>query len=130
MIRRVTAVVWECTACGWKWFPKAGDGRTPKRCPSRKCRKLASYAGEVENVSDDGLHERGIGFHTSEESEEVVGRPKELAREQEGLHSTGDSSTADERVAAKTSATKKLTLEEFWKLKPSEQMRAKREGKY
>lgn len=45
MIKTSTAEVWECTICSWVWFKRIG--KTPKRCPNAKCRKLSSTAPAV-----------------------------------------------------------------------------------
>jgi len=43
----VTVVCWECSACGWRWFPEAAtEGRAPQQCPRRACRARLHLEGE------------------------------------------------------------------------------------
>lgn len=61
MIETRSAEVWCHTECGWVWFKR--EGKTPKRCPNPKCRKLSA----VDPASLSSLLDR-VAHVSSQES--------------------------------------------------------------
>ncbi len=127
MIVCVEVTAWKCTECGWEWFPKKNTGR-PSRCPKRECRKGADYGvGEAEGISkaadmptvsgfavrDTGGARGSLSDPQSKSGTVGGGIPKDSGRERKGKAKGGG-----------------MTAEEFFRLGPTERMRATREGKY
>ena len=100
MIISVEVMAWQCTACGWKWFPDK-EGQKPKRCPRRSCRKLDTFIPEGKIVA-------------------IVADPK-LPKD-EILLVSGKSAAKIKNVS-----TPKRTEPDYLSMSPSEALRARRE---
>jgi hypothetical protein len=120
----VTKEVWECGACRWNWFSRK-QGVVPNQCPNRGCRQRLTIGG------GDGISRKedlSAVFGVDLGAPSTDGARGSLGNSQSESGAVGGGVQTDSGLKREVKG-KKLTVEQFLELKPSDKMRAQREGK-